>query len=103
MTTLELIVRTSACTAALILAVALARARHASLASKLFGPALCVGVAAYLACSSATPICSSHWLRPLALLAIAAPLPFRGSTVSIMEDDFKLSPPAIAAGVLLPA
>jgi AraC-like DNA-binding protein len=101
MTTLELIVRTGACTAALILAVALARARHASLASRLFGPALCVGVAAYLACSSAAPICSSHWLRPLALLAIAVPFFFWGWTVSIMEDDFKPSPLAIAAGVLL--
>ena len=101
MTTLELIVRAGACTAALILAVALFRARHATLASRLFGPALCVGVATYLACSGSSPICSVGWWRPVALLAIEVPFFFWGWTVSIMEDDFTLSPIGIAGGVLL--
>jgi AraC-like DNA-binding protein len=101
MTTLELIVRASACTAALILAVALFRASHATLASRLFGPALCVGVATYLACSGSSPVCSVGWLRPIAMLAVEVPLFFWGWTVSIMEDDFTLSPIGIAGGVLL--
>lgn len=101
MTTLELIVRTGACTAALILAVALFRARHATLASRLFGPALCVGVATYLACSGSSPICSVGWWRPVALLAIEVPFFFWGWTVSIMEDDFTLSPIGIVGGALL--
>ena len=101
MTTLELIVRASACTAALILAVALFRARHASLSSRLFGASLCVGVAAYLACSGSSPVCSMDWLSPIALLAVEVPFFFWGWTVSIMEDDFRLSPVAIAGGVLL--
>ena len=58
MTTLELIVRTGACTAALILAVALFRARQATLASRLFGTALCLGVTTYVACSGSSPVCS---------------------------------------------
>jgi AraC-like DNA-binding protein len=101
MTTLELIVRASACTAALILAVALFRAQHATLASRLFGSALCAGVAAYLACSGSSPICSVVWLRPVALLAIGVPFFFWGWTTSIMEDDFALSPVGIAGGLLL--
>jgi len=101
MTTLELIVRASACTAALILAVALFRARHATLASRLFGPALCVGVATYLACSGSSPVCSVGWLRPVALLAVEVPFFFWGWTVSIMEDDFTFTPIGIAGGVLL--
>ena len=101
MTTLELIVRSCACTAALILAVALFRARHATLASRLFGPALCVGVATYLACSGSSPICSVGWWHPVALLAVEVPFFFWGWTVSIMEDDFTLSPIGIAGGVLL--
>jgi AraC-like DNA-binding protein len=101
MTTLELIVRTSACTAALILAVALFRAQHATLTSRLFGPALCLGVAAYLACSGSTPVCSFAWLRPVALLAIEVPFFFWGWTASIMEDDFRLSSIAIVGGILL--
>ena len=101
MTTLELIVRTGACTAALILAVALFRARYATLTSRLFGPALCVGVATYLACSGSSPICSVGWWRPVALLAVEVPFFFWGWTVSIMEDDFTLSPIGIAGGVLL--
>jgi AraC-like DNA-binding protein len=101
MTTLELIVRTSACTAALILAVALFRAQHAALASRLFGPALCLGVAAYLACSGSTPVCSSGWLSPVALLAIEVPFFFWGWTASIMEDDFRLSPMSIVGGIML--
>src|SRR5688572_8714792 len=101
MTTLELIVRASACTAALILAVALFRARHASLSSRLFGASLCVGVAGYLACSGSLPVCSTDWLSPIAVLAVEVPFFFWGWTVSIMEDDFRLSPIAIAGGVLL--
>lgn len=101
MTTLELIVRVSACTAALILAVALFRARHAALASRLFGSALCVGVAAYLACSGSSPVCSVGWLSPVALLAVEVPFFFWGWTTSIMQDDFALSPIGIAGGLLL--
>jgi AraC-like DNA-binding protein len=101
MTTLELIVRTSACTAALILAVALVRARHATLAGRVFGLALCVGVAAYLACSGSSPVCSGGWLRIVALLAVEVPFFFWGWTASIMDDD--AAPPAIGliAGLLL--
>jgi AraC-like DNA-binding protein len=101
MTTPELIVRASACTAALILAVALFRARDTTLASRLFGSALCVGVAAYLVCSGSSPVCSVIWLRPVALLAIGVPFFFWGWTTSIMEDDFALSPLGIAGGVVL--
>ena len=101
MTTLELIVRTGACTAALILAVALFRARNATLASRLFGAALCLGVATYVACSSSSPVCSVGWLRPVALLAVEVPFFFWGWTVSIMEDDFTLTPIGIGGGVLL--
>jgi len=101
MTTLELIVRVSACTAALILAVALFHARHAALASRLFGSALCAGVAAYLACSGSSPVCSVGWLSPVALLAVEVPFFFWGWTTSIMEDDFALSPMGIAGGLLL--
>jgi AraC-like DNA-binding protein len=101
MTTLELIVRASACTAAVILAFALFRAEHARLASRLFGSALCVGVATYLACSGSSPVCSVVWLRPVALLSIGVPFFFWGWTTSIMEDDFALSPIGIAGGLLL--
>src|SRR5678816_4393758 len=90
MTTLELIVRTGACTAALILAVALFRARQATLASRLFGTALCLGVTTYVACSGSSPVCSLGWLRPVALLAVEVPFFFWGWTVSIMEDDLSL-------------
>jgi AraC-like DNA-binding protein len=101
MTTVELIVRASACTASLILAVALLRAQHATLASRLFGSALCAGVAAYLACSGSSPVCTVIWLRPVALLAIGVPFFFWGWTTSIMEDDFAPSPIGIAGGLVL--
>ena len=103
MTTLELIVRASACTAALILAVALFRARNATLASRLFGAALCLGVATYVACSGSSPVCSVGWPRPVALLAVEVPFFFWGWTVSIMEDDFTLTPIGIGGGVVLSA
>jgi AraC-like DNA-binding protein len=101
MTTLELIVRASACTAALILAVALFRARHSTLASRVFGLALCVGVAAYLACSGSSPVCSRGWLRLIALLSVEVPFFFWGWTASIMEDDAAPSPIGLAGGLLL--
>jgi hypothetical protein len=58
---IELVVRTAACTSALILAVTLARARRASIASRVFGGLLCLGVASYLACSGSHPGCSASW------------------------------------------
>src|SRR4030095_13946427 len=92
MTTLELIVRASACTAALILAVALFRARHATLASRLFGAALCVGVATYVACSGSSPVCSVGWLRPVALLAVEVPFLFWRLSVCLLAARFTLPP-----------
>jgi AraC-like DNA-binding protein len=101
MTSLELIVRTSACTAAFILAVTMFRARYAAFASRAFGAALCLGVAVYLACSGSAPVCSAGWSRPILLLAIEVPFFFWGWTSSIMDDDFSLQPVAIVGALLL--
>jgi AraC-like DNA-binding protein len=101
MTSIELIVRTAACTTALILAVTLFRARYAAFASRVFGAAFCLGVAVYLACSGTAPVCSTSGLRPMLLLAIEVPFFFWGWTVSIMDDDFALPPAAIAGAILL--
>lgn len=101
MTSLELIVRTAAGTAALILAIALFRANHSTIPSRLFGAALCLGVAAYLACSGSAPVCRANWLSPAALLAIGVPFFFWGWTTSIMDDEFAPSPLAFAAAGLL--
>jgi AraC-like DNA-binding protein len=101
MTPLELIVRTAACTTALILAITMLRARYAALASRTFGTALCVGVAVYLACSGSAAVCAADWWRPMLLLAIEVPFFFWGWTTSIMDDDFALPLPAIAGAFLL--
>jgi len=101
MTSLELIVRTAACTTALLLAITMFRARYADFASRAFGAALCLGVAVYLACSGSTPVCSTGGWRPMLLLAIEVPFFFWGWTVSIMDDDFALRPAAISGAVLL--
>jgi AraC-like DNA-binding protein len=101
MTSVELIVRTAACTTALILAVTMFRARYAAPASRAFGAAFCLGVAVYLACSGSAPVCSADWWRPMLLLAIEVPFFFWGWTTSIMDDDFALRPVAIAGALLL--
>jgi AraC-like DNA-binding protein len=101
MTSLELIARTGACTAALILAVALLRASRSRLASRLFGAALCFGVAAYVACSGSPSACGAPWLGLALLLASGVPFFFWGWTTSVMDDDFALSPLALAAAALL--
>ena len=101
MTYLELIVRTGACTAALILAVSLLRASHSTLPSRLFGASLCLGVAAYLACSGSPSVCSATWLSPALLLAGGVPFFFWGWTLSVMDDEFAVSPLAYAAATFL--
>lgn len=101
MTSFELIVRTAACTAALILAVTMLRTRYAAFASRAFGAALCLGVAVYLACSGSAPVCSADWQRPMLLLAIEIPFFFWGWTTSIMDDDFVLPPVAIIGALFL--
>jgi AraC-like DNA-binding protein len=101
MTSLELIVRTAACTSALLIAIAMVRARYAALASRAFGAAFCLGVAVYLACSGSAPVCSTNGLRPLLVLAIEVPFFFWGWTTSIMDDDFALPPAAIIGAILL--
>jgi AraC-like DNA-binding protein len=105
MTSLELIARTAACTASLILAVALLRASHSTLPTRLFGAALCVGVASYVACSGAVSICSGASLSPALLLASAVPFFFWGWTASIMEDDeFVIAAfPLVGAALLIGA
>jgi AraC-like DNA-binding protein len=47
------------------------------------------------------PVCSTDWLSPVALLAIEVPFFFWGWTTSIMDDDFTLSPIAIAGALVL--
>lgn len=101
MNPVELIVRSSAGTAALILAVALLRARHSTLRSRLFGALLCLGVAAYLACSGSPSTCSTSWGSPGLLLASAVPFFFWGWTTSIMDDDARTAPAALGAAALL--
>jgi AraC-like DNA-binding protein len=101
MTSLELIVRTAACTSALILAVTMFRARYAAVASRVFGAAFCLGVAVYLACSGSAPFCSTSGLRPIVLLAIEVPFFFWGWTTSIMDDDFAIPPAATVGAILL--
>jgi AraC-like DNA-binding protein len=102
MNSLELIARAVACTASLILAVALLRASHSTLPTRLFGAALCVGVASYLACSSSTSICSGTWLSPALILASGVPFFFWGWTASIMDDEFVLPGFALlGAGLLM--
>jgi AraC-like DNA-binding protein len=101
MTSFELIVRTAACTTAVILAVTMFRGRHAPLASRAFGAALCLGVAVYLACSGSAAVCSEDGRRLLLLLAIEVPFFFWGWTTSIMDDEFVLHPVAVAGAVVL--
>lgn len=101
MTPLELLVRTGACTAALILAASLARASYSTLPSRVFGAALCLGVAAYIICSGSSAICWGSWLLPALWLASGVPFFFWGWTTSIMDDEFALSPIALAAAAIL--
>jgi AraC-like DNA-binding protein len=97
---IELVVRTAACTAALILAVVLARAPNAGRASRLFGAALCLGVTSYLAYFGSHTVLTD-WAAPVLLLAIEIPFFFWGWTTSIVDDDFQLSPAAIAGAAVL--
>lgn len=103
MTTLELLVRGGAVATALILALALATARHATRPSRYFGAGLCLGVASYLLCSGTVAICSSSRALPTVMLASAVPFLFWGWTASVMDDDFRVSPWALAGAVLLVA
>lgn len=98
---LEAIIRTVACTSALILAITLARANRARLASRIFGAALCLGAATYLACSGSQTACTSAWMQPALVLASEVPFFFWGWTTSIVDDDFTLSPAAIAGAAVL--
>jgi AraC-like DNA-binding protein len=101
MTALELVIRTAACTSALVLAVAALRAANASGASRAFGSFLCVGTAIYTACSGSPPVGSLWLVVPAALLSGGTPFFFWGWTRSIMDDDFYLPMWALLAGLLL--
>jgi AraC-like DNA-binding protein len=98
---IELIVRTVAWTAALFLAVALARAPQARFASRAFGTALCLGAASYLAFTGVSLSRGASWTWPFLLLAVEVPFFFYGWTTSIVDDDFRLSTLAVGAAVAL--
>src|SRR5262245_58313564 len=101
MNPLEVIARAAACTAALILAVALLRASHSTRPTRLFGAALCVGVAAYLGCSGSVSVCAGTWLSPALIVASAVPFFFWVWTASVMDDDFALSGIPVFGAALL--
>jgi hypothetical protein len=89
---LELIARTAGVTAALILAMSLARSPGASVVGRLCGALLCCGVAAYLPCSMRPGLCAAPALLPVVLLASGVPFFFWAWTSAIMDDDFRLRP-----------
>lgn len=98
---LELIARTAGVTAALILAMSLARSPGASVVGRLCGALLCCGVAAYLPCSMRPGLCAAPALLPVVLLASGVPFFFWAWTSAIMDDDFRLRPLAGAAAAAL--
>jgi AraC-like DNA-binding protein len=99
---IELIVRTAAWTAALFLAVALARTPQARFASRAFGAALCLGAASYVAFAGVSlSRGGASWTWPFLLLAVEVPFFFYGWTTSIVDDEFRLSPLAVGGAALL--
>ncbi|MBB6094974.1 AraC-like DNA-binding protein [Povalibacter uvarum] len=58
-------------------------------------------MATYLGCSGSFRICTGTWLSPAMWLASGVPFFFWGWTLSIMDDEFALSPLALAAAVAL--
>lgn len=101
LTTIEVVIRTVACTASLLLGVAFVRASPARRLTRLFGGALCLGVIVYVACSGSPTLCSAYWWRPAWLVSAAVPFFFWGWTSSIMNDEFVLSPLALGSAGLL--
>lgn len=98
---IELIVRTAGVTAALILALSLARTPGAPLLGRVCGALLCCGVAAYLPCSMRPGLCAATPLLPVVLLASAVPFFFWAWSGSVMDDDFRPGPRAAAAAATL--
>jgi AraC-like DNA-binding protein len=101
MSTFEIVIRTVGATAAVVLAVALGRARGALWIGRLCGALFCLGVASYLPCSVNWDVCWRPSALPAAALASAVPFFFWGWTRSIMDDSFRLAPLPMAGAIAL--
>jgi AraC-like DNA-binding protein len=99
MESIELIIRTVGVTASVILSVNLARTPDAPIVGRICGALLCLGVAAYMPCS--TGMCSKPIGTPAVLLAAGVPFFFWGWTRSIMDDHFRLTPLPIVGAIAL--
>jgi AraC-like DNA-binding protein len=97
----EIIIRTIGTTAAVILAIVMARGKGARSLGRAYGVLFCLGVAAYLPCSSTSVWCSTPLGSPLVLLATGVPFFFWGWTRATMDDDFRLTPLSLIAAAAL--
>jgi hypothetical protein len=101
MNPLEIIIPTIGTSAAVILAVVIARAEGAGIVGRACGVLFCLGVASYLSCSSAGVECNTPLGSPLLLLATGVPFFFWGWTRSVLDDDFRLTPLSLIAAAAL--
>src|SRR5262245_45447281 len=98
MAPIEIVLRTAAATAAVLLGFAMARASGAPRVGKICGALLLFGVAGYLPCSAG--LCSSVGWAPVALTAAGVPFFFWGWTEAVMDDEFELTRWPIVIGGL---